>query len=145
MARGSHSHILVWVLVVATGCGGGDRRFTASGANTRATSSGAQVTADASAVSPPADLNAESQAAPGPTPGCPSDCYTSCSSGMNIGAFSGPNERATRCAGCRNVCMDTGRWPPGVNRQAVDRDLLGGAQHDERVPRPASRNAPARR
>lgn len=51
----------------------------------------------------------------GPTAGCPADCYSSCGSGVHREPGP-PTERERRCAGCRNICMDTGKWPPGVPR-----------------------------
>jgi hypothetical protein len=52
----------------------------------------------------------------GPTPGCPSDCYSSCGGGAARPPGAPPTERELRCRGCRNICMDTGRWPPSSPR-----------------------------
>lgn len=51
----------------------------------------------------------------GPTPGCPPDCYSSCGGGA-MREPGPPTDRERRCAGCRNICMDTGKWPPSIRR-----------------------------
>ena len=59
------------------------------------------------------DVQAADPALGGPPPGCPPGCYSSCGSGV-AREPGPPTERERRCAGCRNICMDTGKWPPGV-------------------------------
>lgn len=52
----------------------------------------------------------------GPTPGCPPECYSSCGGGAAVDPTDPPTERQQRCAGCRSICQDTGRYPPGAPR-----------------------------
>lgn len=68
-------------------------------------------------------LEAPARLERGPTEGCPAECYSSCGGGaMRIDRT--PTARELRCSGCRNICQDTGKWPPGVHR---DRGVPGPA------------------
>jgi len=114
MTRGLTAAMVLVGVVVAAGSPPRAARDPADGGTAAKRPKRRTPTADAGTTS---TIEVPSPSDHGPTPGCPSDCYSSCGGGAARSPDSPPTERERRCSGCRNICMDTGKWPPSSPRR----------------------------